>query len=523
MAWSNDFLINLGTGSVAPFYTLTWVKTPAGTLRQFGGNLRLSSFETQGYANIISIADSMFSGGDLRVRDGTTTPLMFSIAIVGNSQQMTDQLRIIQRGQVVALSVGFDRDPTTFETVALATIVGISRNGAGWMINCRGLDGSLSSRVTIEAGESTLGWDLASDTLAASVAGAATFIDVTDASDFRTDGQGVGAVQITADDGSTYYATYTSITAGGGAGGSDRLNGATVATFGSTHSATANGNTITEVMYTSAHPLKVIRRILTSTGLGTNGPDDILPESWGMGIPTEYVAERDIQQHIDLTQPASGTAAWHWVQPTAIDDPQVAIQQWAGGGGFFVTQHRGDLTARALLRPWLTQSPAHFVLTDDMIVPDSIQYEAWDPDFPVEYTRARMYYGDGTFNADGSDSETDHIPARVFNGHTMGGIYSDSSNETAITTEVINRIGHWDIRVPEKLSFQLRGWWPGQASVGETCDLQVTLLVSRDGSSFVGRRALVTRCSPDWFGATTEIELVVLPVDEWVVWAPGRV
>lgn len=516
MGWPTDFITRLWRGKYEPHYLLEWVEIPAGSSTPFGMDIKLSSFPHSSYLPIISRADSYFRGGTLNLRTWNCDPCEFAIGIMGNSSTATDVRLLLQRGQGVVLKVGFDRNPANFVPVAFGTVVGLGRSSAGWSIRCRGIEGGMASRIDIAAAQQVMGWDLASTETTSGYTNGTT-LAVTSTAGFRTDGLGTGVVLVTPDSpGDPYYVKYT------GTSGGNTFTGCSTGHFGTAFSTTSGTKAVAEVMYTAGHPLKVAERILTSTGLGTNGADDILPESWGLGIAADAIHDRDINAFLQQTQPASGSASWHWVQSSTIDNPQDALSSWLNGAGYFLTNHRGLLTARAALLPWSDRTDSHFTLTDSMIIPESIEYDAWHPDTPVEYARARMLYADGTTADTSAASPVDHLPGRLINPHTMGGVWSDTSNAAAITTEALGRMAAWDQRVSESLRFQLRGWWPGIAAPGDTVGLELGILTSRTGAGFRGRAGLITRCQPDWFGSTTEIEIAAHPEDEGVAWAGSR-
>jgi hypothetical protein len=517
--WTPDFIGELARGKYRPRYLLEHIKIPTGVNRPFGSNLRLSSFPVSGHTPIISRPESTFSGGVLSLRDWSCTPLSFNVGVLGEEARGRDVRQLVQRGMGVRLKLGFGDDLSEFQDIALGTVYGLSRMGSGWAIRCKGLEGSLGSRITTAAGEHSLGHDLASTTLNHGGALLKTDdpITVTSTTGFREDDNGTGCIQITADDGSTYYATYTGKTA-------TTFTGITIgdpvgtALFGTVHSATADGNAVSEVMYTKGHPLRIAARGLSSRGgSNVNGPDDIMPESWGLGIPADAIHDRDISHGLQIAQPASGADDWHWVQPAEIDNPQDALATFLNGCGYFLTQHRGRITARPALEPWNSQSGAHTVLVDADIR-RLVGYESWDPDSPIEYSRTRILYGDGTTASTSATSDLDHIPARDIKEHTMGGVWSDTSNAAAIVTELMGRLNDWDQRTAEVLTLELHGWRWGALSPGDTVDLQFDALTSRTGLSFRTRFGLVTRCAPSWMGSHTQVEIAVLPSDETVPW-----
>lgn len=518
MGWSVPFRVAINSGSYAPRYLLEWVQVPAGTLRVFGGNVRLSSFPAPGYQQKIREQGLSVSGGTLSLRDWSCSPLMFSVGVLG--EELDDLRQHLQRGQAVVLKMGFSDDPNEFESVALGTVYGLSRSGSGWEIRCRGLEGSLTSRITTEAGKQALGYDLGSDVLSTAIGSSDTTIDVPDASVFRFDGV-KGAVLITANDSTTYYATFTGTSSGTGAGGSDQLTGVVLGFGGTTWSATSSGNAIAEVMFTQAHPLEIAARILASTGAGTNGIHDVLPASWGFGIPEEHIADRDIESFRLLSQPTSGADNWAWLKPSAIEDPQTELAQFLNPCGYFLTQHRGRLTARCVVRTGIQNTPGNFILTDAACMPGALGYEAWNPDTPTEYERCRILYTDGTTAGTSAASDLDHIPSRGINTHTMGGVWSGTANAAAIVADLVTRLKDWDQRTAEVLSLRLHGWGAALGSPGDVVTVDLSVLTSRLGGAYNQRAGLLLRCAPDWFGSSTYVEIAVLPADEVVPWRPA--
>ena len=500
--WGNDFKAELSKGRREPRFLLMHVGIPSNVLRPYGNGPRLSSFPLPGWDPIIRASGSSVSGGLLSVRDWTCTPLTFTVGITDGA--VRDLRTHLQRNQAVALKVGWGNDPTEFTTVALGTIDGVSLTSAGWVIRCKGLEGALLTRFTSTAGEQALGYDLVSTTTDGSVTNGAATIDVDDATGLET----AGVVQITANDGTTYLVSYTGIS-------TNTLTGCTTPAFGTTWSATGSGRDVDERMYTNAHPLAVAARVLASTGNATNGVYDTLPASWGLGIPHGHLAERDIDRHITLRQPSSGADDWQWIQ-AATNNVQSTLSAWLAGGGYYLTQTQGALTARGGVLPWETTAGAGVVLRDrDVVSIDG--YETWDPDQPVEYRFCRITDASGT-NENSAVSPLDHLPAIGTNTHSPGGIYSTTPNRSAIIAELIATLKWWDLRTPEWLSLTLLGRWWGHLTPGDGLILDLSMLTSRTGGRF--SPALVTRAAVDWFGreAVTRVELLILPQDESTTW-----
>ena len=504
MGWPAAFTDALYQGFRAPRYLLEDVKVPAGVIRTFGGTVRLSSFPLVGYDPILRADGSTTSGGLLAVRDWSCSPVTFDIGVLGDGAK--DLRILLQRGQVLALKVGFSDDPAEFATVAVGTVYGLGLSGRGWVIHCKGLEGSLVTRITGEAGQQQIGWNLAATTCVVYVGGATLTVAST------TGFPSAGVVRITANSGSTYYVQYTGKTA-------TTFTGCTTGGYGTAFSVTSGTKPVTEVMYSSGHPIEVAMRVLASTGTaGANGTFDTLDADWAFGIPRQLLDERDAIQFRDARQPSAGADDWQWVQAVAMTSAQDTLGTWLAGGGYYLTQVQGAVTCRGALEPW-AQAPAGIEITDGDIV--SIDgYEAWYPDTPSEYGRTRITYAD-TGSSTTAHTDLDHLPSLDVLAHAPGGVWSVSTpNLTAIVTEIAGILKQWDTRVPEWISLTLRSRWWAVLAPGDSVPLGITVLRSRTGFDFRGQRAYVIRASCDWFGAddVTRVELLVLPADENVPW-----
>lgn len=517
MGWSSDFKAALYASEYEPRYLLEWVKVPAGTLRVFGSNLRLSSaYDSLGYRPHIRRGGSSFQGPRVTPRDWNCQPGSFDIGV--DAAADPDIRKYMQRGQAVTLKVGLQRNGVWhYEPVLLATVVNMRYGRSGWILQCRGLEGSLHSRLTYTAGESLLCHDLAATAVndAAGYAGGAT-LTVDSTVGFRTDGQGTGVVKVTpAAGGTAYYVTYTGTTA-------TTFTGCTAGKFGTAFATTADNSVVSEVAYTKGHPCEVVRRVLCSTGTAAaNGAADILPASWGYGIDDALVDARDMLDYIAYTQPAAGVDDWHWLVDAEVDDGNAHLATWLNSGGYFLTQYQGLITCRAAVEPWAPGiSGAHEI--EDSDIAEIVSYSQWGGDAATtsEYQQARITLGDGTNATSTVVAEVDHHPARGIMDHVLEGLFADSTNFAAIQAEHGSRLKQWDIRTPEYITVRCHGWRHGKMAAGDVCKLTTDKLISRDGNTFARRACLVLSSSPAWFGSDTIVELAILPADESVPWRP---
>ena len=517
MGWSTDFRIALNQPEIYPRYLIERVSVPSSHLRTFGGNLRLSSFPAgPGYNPIITL-NSTFQGGRLTPRSWTSQPGSFTLGLEGATA--FDARRLAQRGQFIVLKVGVEFQGTyLYEPVLLAQLTGINYQRGQWTLTARGMEGALNSRLTYDAGESLLCHDLAATVVDSNYTATDANIVVTATlNNWRSDGNGLAVMKVTPTSGSPFYITYDPATVTGT--GPYTVPVVTAGAFGTTDADAAAGNAVTEVAYTKGHPLRIAKRILVATGTGNNGPDDILPESWGFGIAEEHIDERDIAEHVASTQPASGSDNHVLLIDDEVADGQAFLNSWLNGAGYYLTQIQGQLTGRAALVPWL--NTISFDITDDDIERAGnvaqLSYQQWANDSAnsTEYARCRVLYADTGAGAGASAvAVVDHHPAQGNNDHTPGGLYSDNANGTAIAAELVTRLKEWDQRTPEIIRCTLIGLRAALLAPGDSVRFSTSLIISRDGEAFDRRPATVLRASPNWFGSTVEVELALLPDDE---------
>jgi len=501
--WSASFVEQLGRENVQAFYLLESVPVPDGAVNWFGGELRLSSFNLAGYKNVIQLAGSGISYGELRARFWQTSQMAWSVGLSA-VEALGDLRATARRGQVVQLRVGFSRDPATFETVAVGTVYNIERKSGTWSIIVRDLVGSLISRITEDKDETSLFHDLASTDIAVSAyTPGDTTLNVTSTTGFRDDGSGNGAVQITDDTGSTFILTYTGTTATTftGVSASDQ--------FDTTRGASAIGNAVEEVALVTGQPIEVIRKMLVSTGAGTNGAYDTLPASWGFALPQALVDDDDMTSFVQDTVPASGSDNQHFVAVTEATNPKAVLDAWLNGAGYFLTTYQGKITCRAALDPKQQTTRGHIELTDRQIAALD-EYQAYDRASPVEYVTSRAIGQDGGALLT-TDTFIETLPMALSIEHDLAGLYSHNGNYTAIRLEIGERLSVWDIKTPERYAFRIAGWSGAIPAPGSTIDLTTSLITDRQGRALNQRRGLVIQAGANWFGSESRIVVLLLP------------
>lgn len=522
MAWTQRFIDALKAETLFPEFLLESIAI--GQFRPTSGDLRISSHVRTGYISCISLDGSSIVHPELRPGDWTRTFGSLRISVTPD----VDVRPYTTRGQFVALRVGFQGWATgDFQTVFLGMVRNIVAKGNRWSIEIVDAMAALACRFEADSTQQALFFNLGETTLGANYTAGAATVTVGDNSVSQKSNTESYVIKIWPTTGDPFYLTAT----GTGGGGTTFTGCSATGQFNSTAVNAVSGDRVQGLAYTASHPINVVRRILTSTGTaGQNGSRDILPASWGYKVPVDLVDAEDCDLFQALSSPASGSDNWSMLVEGAQEDAFGWLQSWLAPGAFFVSQHQGRFTARAVLSSQSQNTSGSLTITDDDIVEIS-EYKAFDEQMPIEYARTRVraevsYATPAatpsdpypqlteTWGASNTRAETTYETRPARNRRDRD-LYAVTTNGSAWCTEVNNRMGSWDLRPPERLTLQLRGWLPGVASVGDIVRLKTRQITPRnyvDGDTFDNYRpALVIGGGADWFTATSRLVLLVHP------------
>lgn len=449
------------------------------------------------------------AGQSVRPQSWTSVVGAFDVCFVGNPN---DVLNNIRRGSTIQLRMGFPGwSASAFEPIALGRVTKITRSGRPmeWCISCLDAISATSYQIDTNAVDGLFG-NLALTTLTADSAVADALYDGTAFGSFQRETGSNGAVLVTPSGGDPYFRLWSGSTA-------TTLTIAspgTASLMGTTDVGASSSNVIACVAYMTAHPLTVARRVLLSTGAGTNGSYDTYPSGWSLGIGQQYCDEIDMDRVLTIVQPASGSYIIEVAQTDAVDDPRAWLESTVlAPFGLFLAMRQGLITIRAAQDPTSALSyTSGFELTiQDLIDVESMDHE--DPDAGAEYAFVTAISG-GTFYTSSST-----VPATLpaYDKVIIDLSTCLFSNLTPILTEVVGRLGLYYTTIAEvvRLKVRLRA---AQVAVGDiiTITLGAPWIYSRrDGAKgYEGRRAVVLFLQPDYWRAYCTITLAVYPYDE---------
>lgn len=550
MAWTQRLLDELLAARRQPRFVVD-------SLRGFGlpsegTAVRWSTHAEGGYEQVITRDGTSIQHASLSPGSWTVSPSSLNLGLT-----RVDVSRL-RPGLVLQLRLGFEGwDVGDYEPVWTGMLVGLSYAGRRYQARLKGLEGSLNARWGIGAPypvQPAVFFDLADATSHTTLAtaftpGISTELDFNTSNEPQRATGGLYTVRITNNAGTQFLVQGDTLTSFS-AGTKRRLSGLVYGVMdgAAPSGAFSVGNDVEYLAWDEEHPLRIAQRLVTSTGNGTNGAEDVYPAEWGLGVPASVVdaddwsAQRVFAGPLGLSSPS-----WHMLQGA----PATTFGQWLasflGDGGFWVCQRQGLLTGRgiqALESQAITMYPSdrdlmsvdieHFggqVEYGAIRVVDHGQRSAstpnpYDPAVQLEDTVARLV---GAIRPKlppvvGPDYLDNGIPRPRWGRpiipefNVVLPVYGATGDRSAWLVDVVTRLEPYVCRRPEVITATMAGLHWGRATLGDAVGLTTAMVHSRRGPTDLvtkGGWHTVVGGGPDWFRGTTTLQLWgVPPTDE---------
>lgn len=417
----------------------------------------------------------------------------------------------LPRGTVVQLRAGFEGwDAADFETIFVGQVRNLRGMNPNWKLEIMDLFGALKQRMERGYDDPMLFQDLPSETqLTAAYTPGDITLEVGATLTFHRETGGEGVVRIVPTTGDPFYLTYT-----GTATGPTRFTGvSTTGQFGTSAVAALVGDDVVDIAHIAGHPVDVARKILCSTGAGTNGTYDTLPLAWGLALSDDLV-DHDDADHTRDDIVNGGFAPYTF--NVLVDAEQTDSLAWLAGvlgpAGIFLTQRMGKVTVRAIDHTGSPGYPTGLTITDADIL--SVEdWEAFDFRHVPEYNISTVTGGTGlTADSLAGYADAATIPSQIQNVRTLPFAFS---SEEDICEEVVGRMEESDQRVPEYMKLRLVPKW-SQLAPGDIVNLTTTKIHSRrDGAAgYTDRPAIVLEVFPEWVEGACRVSIAVYPESE---------
>lgn len=448
----------------------------------------------------------------LQVSGSTVTPVDWS-STIGEwsfSVQTEDPgalFRALRRGAAVQAWVAVsDGGATTApQPVALGLVADITGTRGSWLVRCLDVGAILRSRLDARTGGLRLFADVgASTALSSAYTPGDAHLDVVTTAQFEKQTGGAGVVRVTPHTGDPFLLTWTSLGTS-----PTRVMGLSASGVAGTTAvgASTSGSTVECLVWLDGHPIDIARRVLTSTGVGTNGPWDIYPASWGLGLPYRYLDDVDAQAYRVGVVKASASVAyvWEYAQDEAVDDAWSWLTGWLGVGAMFPAMRQGRLTFRGWQRAPL-RSIGYAAEIDDRDIFEVEAWSAYDSDHPTEHQRVTVTGSGGSSSTTLTHADT--LPAY----RTLAIDISDRASTSAgnLADDVADRYEVPATVIPERVevraSMRLATLAPG-----DRVRLTTGQCASRahGAAGFVDDEAHVAQVATAWDAGYTRLVLLI--------------
>ena len=467
----------------------------------------------------------LIADGSVEILGQSVDTVQFSSRLGGFGFQLRDPINMALaswvRGMLLELRMGWPGWALDdFQTIAIGQLKAITGPGPLWSVECWDLWAALESRITWTVAQHGLFYNVMASTVVATSdysSGGGT-LTVASTSGFQRETGGKFVVRVTANDGDQFYLIATAST------GTTFTINPTSGQFDTTADDADEDQVVEEVAYLSGHPRDIFRRVLASTGAGSNGSYDDYPKSWGYAIPDAYLDHQDLAR---FSQVIASARVWDLIAPMDMQDSAgdatgevpsgwAWLQERFAVAGVWPVVHEGQLSLRAAQD--ITSQGIHTtgeVITDDDIIEVTGQ-QIWADSHPIEYASLVINWVGGQENRADTVATLPSVASLRRNGFDEDTTSLNFLDENG-AIDVCARCLYWLTRVPERLTVMLRGLHWMRLVPGDVVDYEGTRTTSRKGAraglAIISRQAMVTQVNPSLLSATVEVALEFLP--EW--------
>ena len=438
MGWSSDFVNALSASSITPIYELEIVRSTRGvgspaTIFTDRGSLRVTRANVQG-TQVIPHRWAVSFGG-------------FEVELVGDILQYSQSL---MRGCIAFLSVEL-RGLTGKELIAIGQLDQIRGQRGVFRATFKDILSALQSRIDtrIVGGRhySKLFFDTEIETTAAHAWNNHSYLEVADGSAFTKSTSHYGLLYCVPASGDPFYLGWTSY--------DSSTNRFTLSSTEGVHP-TYRGDTslhvgdkIFNAVRIAAAPHALFAQIVTSTGAGTNGANDVLPNSYGTGFPLphsffDYADAQSTQSYI--TNASGGPYGLDFSAIAPLDGGLRSIADIFSTVGQWPVMRQNSFTWRGCFDPTgrFGRQPATSAhITDaDIIELDDVDF--FDANLKAVYMQSSMIYNTNGLSVVRTNSFTKSLPTNGSIDRDFGFYYNPTFNESSMGQADRDRMAIWD-------------------------------------------------------------------------------
>lgn len=496
MSWRRTFIEALNGNRLEPRYLIRTIPSAFGW-----ADLDMSSHnQFRGAPGWMVPGGTRLATGQIHINDWRQSMSQLSVGFHWPRQDVRPLVGSAPRGTILQILMGFRGwAESDYEPIYTGTLQAIQRTGVSeWTMQLRSILSALQSRMTRTRTDVALFFDAPwTDEVATPgyVSGGTTINVVTTSGAPREAGSS-WLVRVTPDAGDPFLKEATATTA-------TTFTVGSAAILGTTDGNASIGNLVEVLPLVKDHPVDAVRKIVCSTGAGTNGTYDTLPESWGLAVPDEVWDHNDTSATAAVIDPSSGTDHWHVYATEPQTDALGWLQSILEPAGLIFAERHGRLSLRAVTTPDEIPYGMSTVTDGDLVSVDA--YDWWDQATPYEIGANTWETVNGFWSNETGSLDSKPAVEQVI--HRLDYIHD---NMSLWRSRAAARLGPWGTHLPEIVEATVRGWRWARLAPGDFVKLRSRYWKSRTG--LTDQPLMVLHVAPDWFGAPiVRLRLATIP------------
>ena len=512
MPWQPDFIDALKATSITPIYELEIVRANYGVgaprkIQSDYGKLRVNKATIRGTSVTPNRWAVSFGG--------------FEISLVGDIRPYK---RNLMRGCIAILRVKL-KGLTNKERIGIGQLDSISGQRGRYVAKFKDIISAFQSRIDYRGNTSfevsKLFYEtVVQTTVATSWSPSSTSLVVADSSGFNKSSAHAGLLYCTppSGGGDPFYMRWSSK--------NDSTNTFTLTSGTASHPSTASastlgaGSVIQNAVRINAAPHALFAQVITSTGAGTNGIRDVLPDSYGTGfpLPHSFVDMADAQQTTDFIVGQGGvTYAWDYTTVAPLDSGFRSLMDTFSAVGQWPVIRQNSFTWRGCFDPtgkYGTQPLTQATISDNDII-EVYSVDFFDPSLKAVYSRSSMVYDvSGSTYVDATNNFPRSIPVAGQISRNFGTYYDPAYNESAMAQGDVQRMKIWDFYNWTRLSMRVHLKY-AVLCAGDKIEITSAYLVDSytdDDKTYVKRQAMILEIGYNLDDRSCDIVVGVPPV-----------
>ncbi len=508
MAWSSDFVAALTASSITPIYRLEIVRSTHGVgspavLFTHRGSLRITKATIQG-TQVIPHRWSVSFGG-------------FEVELVGDILQYTQSL---MRGAIAFLSVEL-RGLTGRELIGIGQLDQIRGQRGVFRATFKDILSAFQSRIdTRSSGTrqfSKLFFDTLIETTVASTWTNDATLHVADGSSFTKSSSHRGLLYCTPSSGDPFYLGWDSYD-----NSTKRFTLSSTTGVHPTQGSSVTlqvGDKIRNAVRIAAAPHALFAQIVSSTGAGTNGSNDVLPNSYGTGVPLphSFFDAADAQlTNTYITNASGGPYGLDFSAIAPLDNGLRSIADIFSTVGQWPVMRQNSFSWRGCFDPTgrFARQPATAAHITDLDIIDLDDVDFFDPNLKAVFMQSSMIYNTSGTSTVRTNSFSKSLPTNGSIDRDFGFYYNPSFDEESMGQADRDRMAIWDFynwaRISMRVSLKF-----ATLCAGDKIELSSRFIVdqyTQPDRTYIRRPAMVLEIGYNINNRTCDLVIGVPPI-----------